>query len=343
MSLKNLSVKKIPRFLKDKFNNKRIIRYYKLFEKSFTVKNSFLVGVSGGPDSLALAFLTKIYSLKNKINCKYFIVDHKLRDSSTNEAKKVKKILKKLHIKSEILIWKGKKPLNNIQSIARKKRYALLFSKCKKFKIKNLILGHHIEDKIENFFIRMVRGSGLKGLVSLEKKTKINEINLIRPLLDFKKKDLRFISSHVFNFFVEDPANKNIKYMRIRIRKLMTELQNDGLDKNKLSLTIRNLKSSNQAITYYVQENKRVNSFFNTKNKKLILNEEFFNHPHEIVLRSLSDSIKLIGKKYNPARGKKLDNIIVKLKENNLYQATLGGCVIKKVNRTVIITKELQT
>ena len=235
------------------------------------------------------------------------------------------------------------KPSNNIQSIARKKRYALLFSKCKKFKIKNLILGHHIEDKIENFFIRMVRGSGLKGLVSLEKKTKINEINLIRPLLDFKKKDLRFISSHVFNFFVEDPANKNIKYMRIRIRKLMTELQNDGLDKNKLSLTIRNLKSSNQAITYYVQENKRVNSFFNTKNKKLILNEEFFNHPYEIVLRSLSDSIKLIGKKYNPTRGKKLDNIIVKLKENNLYQATLGGCVIKKVNRTVIITKELQT
>ena len=37
------------------------------------------------------------------------------------------------------------------------------FHRCKKYKINNLILGHHIDDKIENFFIRMVRGSGLKG------------------------------------------------------------------------------------------------------------------------------------------------------------------------------------
>ena len=340
MNLKNLSAKKIPKSLKDKLNNKKIIKLYRLFEKSFNINNDFLVAVSGGSDSLALAFLTKIYSIKHNLNCKYFIVDHKLRKDSTKEAKEVKKILHSLSIKSEILTWMGKKPLKNIQSISRKKRYDLLFSRCKKYKINNLILGHHIDDKIENFFIRMVRGSGLKGLLSLGEKTQINEINLIRPLLEFKKKDLRHISSHVFNFFVEDPSNENTKFTRIRIRNLLTELQHSGLDKNKIFLTIKNLNRSYEAITHYVENNKKKNSFFDTKKERLILKDDFFNHPYEIVFRSLSDSIGLIGKMYNPVRGKKLDNLIKKYKENKLNKETLGGCVIKMVNRTLIITKE---
>jgi tRNA(Ile)-lysidine synthase len=49
----------------------------------------------------------------------------------------------------------------------------------------------------------MIRGSGLKGLVSLEKKTTIEKINLIRPLLDFEKKDLEFISNHVLIFLLK--------------------------------------------------------------------------------------------------------------------------------------------
>ena len=92
-------------------------------------------------------------------------------------------------IKSQILTWQGKKPSKNIQSLARQKRYDLLFAQCDQHKIRNLVLGHHIDDKVENFFIRMLRGSGLKGLVSLGLKTKIGNINLIRPLLKFNKKD----------------------------------------------------------------------------------------------------------------------------------------------------------
>ena len=71
-----------------------------------------------------------------------------------------------------------------------------------------------------------------------------------------------------------------------------------------------------------------------------MINEDFFKHPYEIVFRSFSDSIKLIGGKYSPARGKKLDKIIQNIKKNSLVKVTLGGCVIKKVNQTVIISKE---
>ena len=143
MSLKNLNAIKIPKILKEKLSNKKIIRLYDTFEKEFDIQNSFITAVSGGPDSLALAFLTKIYSMKNNIDSRYYIVNHKLRKESTQEARKVQKILNKLNIKSKILTWNGKKPKSNIQSLARKKRYNLLFSQCRKLKIDNIVLGHH--------------------------------------------------------------------------------------------------------------------------------------------------------------------------------------------------------
>ena len=245
MSLKNLNANKIPKILKKKLSNKKIIRLYNAFEKDFNIKKNYAVAVSGGPDSMALAFLTKIYSLKNKVNCRYFIINHKLRKESTKEAHQVKKILNNFDIKSEILTWHGRKPIKNIQSSARKKRYELLFSKCKQLRINYLVIGHHSDDLLENFFIRMIRGSGLKGLVSLDKKITLNKINLIRPLLNFDKKDLQLISSHVFNFFIKDPSNEDIKYKRIKIRKLIEEFKDIGLDKVKLFLTLNNLKKSN--------------------------------------------------------------------------------------------------
>ena len=341
MSLKNLSVKiKIPKFLKKKLDNKKINSIYKKFEKSLRIKENFIVAVSGGPDSLALAFLAKIYSLKNELKPRFFIIDHKLRQESTKEAKAVKNLLKKHNINLEILTWHGKKPKKNVQSVARKKRYKLLLDKCDQLKINNILLAHHQDDLLENFFIRIVRGSGLKGLISLDKKTTYKNINFLRPLIDQKKDDLLFLSKNVFNFYITDPSNNDKKFKRIQIRKSMKELQKFGLDEKKFLITIKNLKLSNEVVNYYVDKNLQNNTFFLAKKNKLILNNNFFHQPYEVVFRSLSNSIKTIGNKYYPVRGKKLDKIIKEIQNNSISRVTLGGCIIEKVNQTVIISKE---
>ena len=238
MSPKNLNViKKNHKNLKNNLNNSKISKIYQKFEKNFHLKTNFIVAVSGGPDSLALAFCAKIYAIKNKLQPKFILVDHKLRPDSTKEAKTVKQLLKKYSINIEILTWRGKKPSKNISSLAREKRYELLFKKCDKFKISNILLGHHQDDLLENFFIRVLRGSGLNGLVSLDYKSKIGNKNLLRPLLNENKESLIFLSKKVFNFYVEDPSNEDEKFQRIRIRKLIHNLQNNGLDKkNSLKL-----------------------------------------------------------------------------------------------------------
>jgi len=341
MSLKNLSVaKKIPKLLKHKLDNKRINQIYKRFEKSLNINQDFIVAVSGGPDSLSLAFLAKIYSLKKNLTSKFFIIDHKLRINSTTEAKEVKKVLKRLSISAEILTWKGKKPIKNIQSLARKKRYELLFDKCNRTKIYNILLGHHQGDLFENFFIRILRGSGLKGLISLSKKNKIRNVTLHRPLLDEKKNDLEFISKNVFNFYIKDPFNHDEKFQRIKVRKLIEGLKLSGLDQKKFNNTLKNLRYSDEIVKFYVNKNLDENSLFFLKKNQLIIESNFFKQPHEIVFRSFSESLKSVGMKYYAARGKKIDKLIDDINRDKLSKATLGGCIIEKINQTVIISKE---
>ena len=341
MNLKNSNATiKIPKLLKSKLTNKKIYQIYRKFEKTLQLKENFVVAVSGGPDSLALAFLAKIYSIKWKLNARFLIIDHKLRTESTKEANFVKKVLKKNFIDAEVLTWRGKKPSKNIQSLARSKRYEILFKYCDKFRIKNILLGHHQDDLFENFFIRMLRGSGLKGLISFDKKIEINQKYLLRPLINQNKKDLILISKKIFNVHIQDPTNEDRKYLRTKVRKLIKELQKEGLDNFKFLKTIKNLKYSNEVVKFYVDENLKKNTFFSKENKRLVMNKNFFNQPYEVIFRGMSDSLKLIGQKYYLVRGKKLDKIIQDIKNNLSFKGTLGGCIVEKVNHTVIISKE---
>jgi len=341
MSLKNLNVsKKTHKFLLDKLKDSRTLQIYKKFESNLPVKKSFVVAVSGGPDSLALSFLAKIYSIKKSIDVKYFIVDHKLRKNSTLEARTVQKKLKNFSIKLNILIWKGIKPRKNIQSIAREKRYKLLIDASKKYKIQNILLGHHLDDLFENFFIRILRGSGLKGLISLDKETHKDQINLIRPLIEIDKKDLIYISNYIFGSYVKDPSNENDNFKRAKVRNFLKQLSLEGFDRKKFFLTIKNLKFANENIEFYTKKNLQDNVTILSQKNNIILKENFFSHSNEVVFRSLTEIIKIVGKKYYAARGKKIDKVINLINTKSSFKVTLGGCIIKKVNETVILSKE---
>ena len=341
MSQKNLNVQnKTHKFLLDKLKDKRTLRIYKKFKKNFQIKKSAIVAVSGGPDSLALSFLTKIYSLKNSLDLRYFIVDHRLRKNSTTEAKSVQKLLKNFSIDLKILTWKGSKPQKNIQSISRNKRYELLINQANKFKIDNILLGHHLDDLFENFFIRILRGSGLNGLVSLDRVTQRDTVNLIRPLLEINKNDLVYLSNYVFGSYVNDPSNENDKFKRVKVRNFINQLGSEGLDTNKLFLTVRNLKLANENIKYYVEENLKKNLTILSFKDNAILKKNFFSHSDEVVFRSFTEVLRIIGKKYFPVRGKKIDKILQSIRAKSSFKLTLGGCVIKKVNDTIIVSKE---
>ena len=351
MKKKSLSAKKIiannfnfKKILKDK----KIFKIYKHFEKNFqNLSNSkkLAISVSGGPDSMALCFLISCYKFikNNKIQPLYILIDHNLRENSKSEAALVKKHLKFKKINLKILKWKGKKPKSNLQHLAREKRYELIFNYCKRSKIKTVVTAHHQDDLFETFFSRLLRGSGTEGLSSFNEKVKefnFNNysVNIARPLLNLSKDNLIYISENVFKFYVNDPYNKVEKFQRVRIRKLINNLKNLGLDFKKLNLTINNLASTNKAINEIVNHNITKNVIF-YKNKHFI-GPDFFLFPEEVVFRSLSNLLKKIGPKTYPPRGKKIINLINELKSKDQLKATLGGTIIQKIRNSVVVTQE---
>tara|TARA_B100000965_G_C19496848_1_gene715607 strand:+ start:53 stop:1126 length:1074 start_codon:yes stop_codon:yes gene_type:complete len=352
MKKKSLSAKKItPRSLNFKkiLKDKKILEIYKNFEKNFknfNYTNKFATAVSGGPDSLALCFLLSCYKFKNnpKIQYSFYLVDHGLRENSHKEGIFVKNLLKSKKIDLKILRWKGVKPTSNIQSLARKKRYELIFKECAKLNIGIVLTGHHQDDMYETFFIRLLRGSGTEGLSSFANienyfNFKSKKIKLVRPLLNITKQDLIYVSKKVFKCFVNDPSNEVAIFQRVRLRNLISNLIKEGLDFNKLSLTINNLSSTNKAINEMVNYNIIQNVTF-TFNKKYLIKNEFFLMPEEVIFRSLSVLFKNISQKQYAPRGKKMINLIKDLKNKKFVKATLGGTIIEKIHKTVIVSEE---
>ena len=223
MKRKNLSVtKKTLNFYLTKLKDPQKRKLYNLLSNNLAsmdlTNKKIMVGVSGGADSLAVLFFSQCYALKHHSKLYPVIIDHKLRKESTIEAKNLKyKLKQNFEINCKILSKKIVKINKNIQSYARDLRYDLFFEECHKQKIDYLILGHHKDDLIENFFIRFLRGSGLKGLVSFNKNVIIyNGINVIRPFLSTSKKHLLKINKKTFGFFIDDPTNNDDKFFKVK-------------------------------------------------------------------------------------------------------------------------------
>ena len=346
MKRKNLIARKKAKKDKLLFKNPKILNFYKKFKSTIfknIKKQSFALAVSGGSDSLCLAYFSKIYSYEFGNKIQVLIVDHKLRKKSGNEALKVKNILRKRKISSKILTWKGKIPKSNIQKNARFIRYSLISNYCSKKNIRYLVTAHHADDQIENFLIRLLRGSGLTGLSSMSLKTKYNNyLKIIRPFLNLKKKDLKYVTLNYFKTYIKDPSNKDEKFLRVRIRKYRRNMEKEGLDTRKIIKTVDNLESANQALNFYKNKALYKHVSFIAKNKCLINKQIFSNEAGEIIFKSFSDILSLISGKYYPPRSKKVINLIDRIKKSKFIKSTLGGCVVEERDNFILISKELK-
>ena len=339
MSKKNSNV-----ILKNRFKDyDELSNIYLNFKKKLNLfkKKNFLIAVSGGPDSLALAALAKSYNYENRSKIFYVLVDHKLRKNSSREAQLVKRLLKKYGI--NLYILKNDKIINkNIQSEARKVRYSLLTSFCKKKNINVILTAHNLEDQVETFFIRLSRGSGLDGLSAMKKINKIeNSVKLVRPLLDFKKIELIKISKIIFGKYYKDPSNKNTKYLRTRIRNLKDILETSGINYDQVIKSIKNLASSKDTLEQYF--NQIYKNIINKKKSEIMIDLKIFNKINqEMKMRVFKKAIKDLTKAYYVARSKKIFNLIDQIKVKKNAKLTLGGCIISREKNHINLKKEIK-
>jgi tRNA(Ile)-lysidine synthase len=187
----------------------------KLINKNETIG----VGVSGGPDSMAL--LHYLANLQDELEFEVVAIhiDHDLRETSAQDAFFVLNYCKKNRIRS----YKFKVDVNkiasesgqSIETAARDARYGVFESLIKKGIVDKIALAHHMEDQAETILLHLFRGSGLAGARGMDYKKR----NMyIRPMLLTRKKEIQnyLLANDVP--YVEDETNKEDVYQRNFIR-----------------------------------------------------------------------------------------------------------------------------
>ena len=177
------------------------------------------VAVSGGADSLALLLLAHAAIGERLI---VLTVDHGLREGSAAEAAMVACVSAGLGVAHSTLSWAGDKPAANLQAAARTARYALMDAWCVDADVPWLLTAHHADDQAETLLMRLARGSGLGGLAGIRaRRTLAGGTVLLRPLLGVRRAALRAVVDAAGLTPVDDPANRDPRHDRTRVRQLL--------------------------------------------------------------------------------------------------------------------------
>jgi len=223
-----------------------------------------LFAFSGGVDSSFLFFLL----LDNGIEFDLAIVNYNTRDSSHNEISYAKhlatKYNKQVHILDTYLSTKS-----NFEAKARTIRYDFFENLISKFKYKNLITAHQLNDRLEWFLMQFIKGAGLSELIGANEISEKDDYFKIRPILHIDRiKIMDYLKKNKIKFF-NDESNDDEKYTRNKIRKTFSNeliskyskgIKNsfDYLDIDKKSLFKINILYQEKSL-YIIQRNQDKN------------------------------------------------------------------------------------
>ena len=177
--------------------------------------NKFLIAYSGGLDSSVLLHCFFTLSESLSIQIRSIHINHGLSDDADIHEEHCKKNSEKYGVKhiSEKIIINSK---SNIEEQCRIERYKKIAYHCKDDEI--IITAHHQEDQIETFFLRLIRGSGVRGLSCMKSMTLSNGKKLFRPFLQTSKDEINDYQSNYDIDYIQDETNYESKYDRNFIR-----------------------------------------------------------------------------------------------------------------------------
>lgn len=256
-----------------------------LLLKNFNEKR-FLLAVSGGADSMVLAYLFKVSNLKFHVAH----INYKLRGEHSEKDKElVQDFCKKHEIPFHLyeVSEKDNKPEGSIQLWARNLRYDFFRKIQKQENLEFLVTAHHLNDQLETFLINLSRGSGLKGLCAIPE----NENGILRPLLHIPKEEIyRFAEENNIDFR-EDLSNHKNDYLRNKFRNEVVPKMNEAAPDflNGFEEALNHLKSANMFIQSKIE--KAFTSILIASNETEIIldRKKFLNLDmfliHEIILK----------------------------------------------------------
>ena len=290
------------------------------------------VAVSGGSDSLALALLAAEWARGQGGDIVALTVDHRLRAESKAEAEQVGRWLAAQSIPHHILSWRDAEAGPGLQAAAREARYRLLCGWCRDNRILHLLLGHQQGDQAETLMLRLARGSGVDGLAAMSASVSHADLQILRPLLDFPREDLRAYLTSRGQDWIEDPSNQSERFDRVRWRGLLA-----GIPANRLALTARQLGRARQTLEAETAALAAEAVTLSPAGFARLDPAPLRAAPDEIALRLMAALARTIGGGVFPPR---LDSLERLLREGVDKRRTFAGCVFVRADDHLLVYRE---
>jgi tRNA(Ile)-lysidine synthase len=206
------------------------------------------IAVSGGPDSVALLLLA---ATARPGAVWAATVDHGLRTESAAEAAGVARICAGLDVPHDTLsvqVGEGA----SVQAQARTARYAALGRWARECGLAAVATGHHADDQAETLLMRLARGSGVGGLAGIrESRELVPGVALVRPLLGWRRVELRTVVDAAGLHVVDDPANRDERHDRTRARTLLADAE--WFDPVRVARSAAALAQADSALSHWAE------------------------------------------------------------------------------------------
>lgn len=202
-----------------KLDNFEFLIYKKL--KNYAQQNhSYLLGISGGMDSMVL--LHAFHRISKKLNCPFAAcyVHHGSfgKKSQIAYRDKVKKFLEKICDGYEVKLLEAKnlRAVGTSEAEMRELRHSALREMKEKNGLSRIVMAHHRDDLLETRVIRLIRGTGPQGLMSMQED--VIETSIFRPLIDFSRMEICAYAQRHKLKWLDDPSNRDEKILRNWVR-----------------------------------------------------------------------------------------------------------------------------
>jgi tRNA(Ile)-lysidine synthase len=205
-----------------------------------------LIALSGGGDSVALLHL-----LVTELGAERFraaVVDHALREGSAADAATACGFAEALGVKAEMLTLAWADGANHAQQAARQARYRALCDHARALGLNTIAAAHTADDQAETMLMRAARDTSWRGLAGIAPFAfaplwpEGRGIALARPLLGARRAGLRAYVCERGGEWLEDPANANAAYERVRVRQRLAYFETGGFDPMRLALLAARLR-----------------------------------------------------------------------------------------------------
>ncbi len=219
---------------------KERVRQYIRTHQMFTAGELVIVGVSGGPDSVALLHLLHQFKFELGIDLHVFHLDHGLRgEQSAEDARYVRQLADGLSFPSTI-VGLGPEVLKrlggSIQAAARSYRLDELRSLALRLGATKVTVGHNQDDQAETVLMRVLRGTGMRGLTGIHPVRQLAGLTFVRPLLETPRTQIEQYCRDNELLPRYDASNGRADYLRNRLRlELLPQLRreyNPAIHKN---------------------------------------------------------------------------------------------------------------